>query len=315
MHMLHRMLSPATRLSYLTNRVIDPSSPPRTHAPITHLALMIHGWGCRATHYEPLIAYLTSQGSSPAEGSLYLAVDLPGHGQSSGSALPEPERGGVAELVLRLGEEVLRSWGLRFDQVEVLVYGHSMGTRTALEICARLTGAVSHLVLLDGSWSGDSTPPGLNLEEVHERAVIFKGAVQERLGLYFGPRTSREFELETREGFRALNFEYALRMGYWYNVFDTGATAVLDELNTRNRELVAAGRRPTKVLVVQSQEAQGPGGRHSIKKGETTLYMGFLRAHLAREWLQEWVIEDASHYPHVDDVEEVGPVIEGFLRN
>ncbi|PWY85079.1 alpha/beta-hydrolase [Aspergillus heteromorphus CBS 117.55] len=313
---IHRVLSPTTHLSYLTNLVIDPHlCLTRTHAPITQLALMIHGWGCQAIHYAPLITYLTAQDASFDQGSLYVAVDLPGHGQSPGSALPEPDKGGVVELVLRLGDEVLGLLGLRYDQVQVMVYGHSMGTRTALEVCAILTDRISRLVLLDGSWAGDATPEDLDLGEVSERAAMYRGAVQERLHLYFGPRTSTEFERETREGFGSLDYEYALRMGYWYNLFDAGAAEVLDDLNSRNRDLVAAGRDPTHVLVVQSQESQSPGGRHSIKKGETTEYMRFLRTHIAREWLQEWVVEEASHYPHVDDIGEVGPVIHAFTRN
>ncbi|PYI01101.1 alpha/beta-hydrolase [Aspergillus sclerotiicarbonarius CBS 121057] len=307
---IHRTESPSTHLSYLTN-----IPTPSRNAPIKRLSLMIHGWGCQATHYIPLITHLTSHGLTPETGDLFIALDLPGHGQSPKSTLPAPEKGGIAKLILQLCAEVLDSFGQRHDQTETVVYAHSMGIFMALEVYSTLKNVISHAILLDGAHSGESAAEGFDLDRIREQAVQYREVVQDRLDLYFGPRTSKGFEEETREGFARLDFEYALRMSYWYGVFDGGLAGVLDRLEERNREAVGAGLRPTKVLLIQSQEAHGPNGRHGIKRGDVTEYMKFVRSHISEDWLQEWVVEGTGHYPHADDVDEVGPVIEGFLRD
>ncbi|RAL04422.1 alpha/beta hydrolase [Aspergillus ibericus CBS 121593] len=307
---IHRTVSPSTHLSYLTN-----IPTPSRNAPIKRLSLMIHGWGCQATHYIPLITHLACHGLTPESGDLFIALDLPGHGQSPKSALPEPEKGGIAKLILQLCAEVLDSFGLQHNQTETVIYAHSMGIFMALEVYSSLGNVISHAILSDGAHSRDSAPEGFDLERIREQAVQYREVIQDRLNLYFGPRTSKAFEEQTREGFARLDFEYALRMSYWYGGFDAGLAKVLDGLEKRNREAVGAGLNPTKVLLIQSQEAQGSNGRHGIQKGDVTEYMKFVRAHLSERWLQEWVVEGTGHYPHADDVEEVGPVIEGFLRD
>ncbi|PWY96763.1 hypothetical protein BO94DRAFT_619840 [Aspergillus sclerotioniger CBS 115572] len=178
---------------------------------------MIHGWGCQATHYIPLITHLTTHSLTPeTPGDLYIAIDLPGHGQSPKSALPEPEKGGIPKLILRLCAEVLDCFGLQHDQTEKVVYAHSMGIFMAFEIYSSLKNVISHVILLDGAHSGGSVPPErFDLEKIREQAVQFKGGIQDQLDLYFGPRTLKEFERETRNGFATLDFEYALRMSYW----------------------------------------------------------------------------------------------------
>ena len=190
-----------------------------------------------------------------------------------------------------------------------------MGIFVALEIYSSLNNGISHAILLDGAHSGDAAPVRFDLDKIHEQAVQYGEVIQDRLNLYFGPRTSKEFEEETRLSFAKLDFEYALRMSFWYGVFDGRLAEVLEALEERNREAVGAGLRPTKVLLVQSQEAQGANGRHGIKKGDVTEYMRFVRAHLSGEWLQEWVVEGTGHYPHADDAEEVAGVICTFLRD
>ena len=316
---IHRFKSPSTRLSYLSN---IPASP--GNAPITEFSLMIHGWGCGATHYIPLIEQLLWKSSEAQYEHLFLAIDLPGHGESPASALPKPENGGIADLIIALCEEVLQRLQNAGSinpnvQLKTVLYGHSMGTRTAFELCSFLASdkarslnlSVSRVILLDGSWSGDSGPQAIDMNVLQQQAKQYKETIQERLGPYFGPRTTREFEAQTREMFQRLDYGYALRIGYWYGIFDATLPQVLDEINRHNRQLMTAGKAPIKFLNIQSQEVDS-NGRHGLKKGDTTTYMTFLRRHLA-PWLDDFVVEGRSHYPHVDDQEAVANLI-AFLH-
>ncbi|KAJ5190929.1 alpha/beta-hydrolase [Penicillium cinerascens] len=315
---IHRRTSPSTQLSFLTNTLSSVSS-------IRRISILVHGWGCQATHFIPLIARLTANGENADHGYLYLAVDLPGHGESPASILPEPENGGMTELIVALICEVLHqqiydhapSGDKKRQSIPTVLYGHSMGTLVALELLMALQDhslmEVSHLVLLDAAWTGEQTAEPLNYNDLRKTAIKYRESIQEQLSQYFGPRTSLEFESTTRAGFAGLDFEYALRMGHWYRGVEAKAAQTLQNLDAKNRLLLGSGDKPVRILIVQSQEAHGPDGRHSLVSGQSTAHMLFVRRHLASEWTQELVIEGTSHYPHVDDVDEVVECLAKFF--
>ncbi|MEB0139152.1 MULTISPECIES: alpha/beta hydrolase [unclassified Undibacterium] len=71
-----------------------------------------------------------------------LALDLPAHGRSGGSALTSVEQ--MADWVLA----VLDAAGVE----QAALIGHSMGSLIALEVCARAPQRVTHLGLLGSAW-------------------------------------------------------------------------------------------------------------------------------------------------------------------
>ncbi|OJJ42800.1 hypothetical protein ASPZODRAFT_136931 [Penicilliopsis zonata CBS 506.65] len=241
---------------------------------------------------------LCSRGYDSKHGWLHIAVDLPGHGDSPSSILPEPEKGGTSELVVALYQEIISKIEHQ-GELSTVVYGHSMGTRFAFEIAEKLQMSkmnTSHIILIDGSWLG-ATPPVLDMASLASHARAYRDTIQDRLGMYFGPRTSKEFESKVRAEFNELDYVYALRMGHYYGVFDTLLPALLDNIKV-------------KVLAIVSQENEA-GVRRSVKQGEVTAYMAFLRAHLSE--LTEHIVEGTGHYPHVDDIDEVTDVVVKFL--
>lgn len=308
---IHRRTSASTKLSYLSNIPFIPRD-----APITRISLMIHGWTCRATHYIPLITLLSEQGFNAENGYLYIAVDLPGHGESSSSILPEPEKGGMIELMMTFCEDVLSSLqaaGTAHPNKAIPLdfYVHSMGTRIAFGLSSFLSDTTfnnvrlcpSHFILLEGSYTSPDPPPPLNPGLLQAKADSFKQHALLTMYKYFGAHSSDSFKSEMKEFVAGLNFAYVLRVAHWYNSFDCMMPLLLDTFSLKNYQLQAEGKEPIKVLNIQGQES-GPGGRHSIKKGDVTVHMKLLRGHVA-PWLQEYVIEDTSHFVHVDDVEEV----------
>ncbi|KAJ5272607.1 alpha/beta-hydrolase [Penicillium angulare] len=312
---IHRRISASTQLSYLSN---IPSLPRDT--PITRISLMIHGWTCRATHYIPLITLLSEQGFGAENGYLYIAVDLPGHGESSSSTLPEPEKGGLIELLQVFYEEILSglpsqtgadSETNNSNPIPLDFYGHSMGTRVGFGLYSFLSSTIfndmkvlpTHFIFLDGSFTSTNPPDPISISMMNQYEEILKERALGGMHKYFGSRTSESFKTEMRTFMAYSDFPYLLRIAHWYSGYDCFIPSLMDDLSTRNHEWVSEGKEPVRILNIQGQEV-GPDGRHSIHKDFVTVYMGLLREHLT-PWVTEYVIEDTSHFVHVDDVEEV----------
>src|SRR5690349_7556657 len=104
-------------------RDFDPGQP---------MVVMIHGAGMDHTVWSLQARYLAHHGRS------VLAVDLPGHGRSGGTALASVEE--LADWVVALLDAVGVS--------RAALVGHSMGAITALEAASRHPDRVGALALL-----------------------------------------------------------------------------------------------------------------------------------------------------------------------
>ena len=92
--------------------------------------VLIHGWTCRRSHWQALLA-------SPPRGTTLLAIDLPGHGDAQDVTVPNWT---VATLAQTL-DDALK------EVSHPVVVGHSMGGAVALELARRK--AVQGVVLVD----------------------------------------------------------------------------------------------------------------------------------------------------------------------
>lgn len=130
-------------------------------------ALLLHGAGGSAALWYPVLAAL-------ADRRHVVAVDMPGHGETSIPAWPSP---GTMERMLE--------WLAKFlDQFDwPLLVGHSLGGYMALLHFARLRPSVAGLVLVDAGGVGPR-PPGFVMATRHP--VL--GAL---LGLAAGARPTR----------------------------------------------------------------------------------------------------------------------------
>ena len=308
---MHRRVSETTQLSYLSNISDLPLD-----VPLTRISLMVHGWTCQASQFIPLVTRFSNQGLDAKNGNLYIAVDLPGHGESPKSILPAPEDAGMPDLLKKFYEEILStiSRNTRSElnsKVSLDFYGHSLGCRLAFGLLDffsethfdGLSLLPSRLILLDGSYTGGHAVEPLDLVELNAKAGYVKHMAKLGLCKYFGPRTSESFQLKYREYFDTLDFAYVLRIMHWYRSWDMDIPTLMNQCSERNERLVAAGKEPVMIVNIQSQQ-QGADGREGIKKSDVTAYMQLLRAHVG-PWLEEHIVEDASHFPHIDDVEEI----------
>lgn len=108
------------------------------------IVVLVHGAGMDGTIWQLQTRWLAHHGFRP------LAVDLPGHGRSTGAPLTTiaDMADWLGRLIDRLGSPQLDGGVLNPTNEPVAVVGHSMGTFIGLELAARRPDVVSHLVLL-----------------------------------------------------------------------------------------------------------------------------------------------------------------------
>jgi pimeloyl-ACP methyl ester carboxylesterase len=103
--------------------------------------IFLHGFACDRSDWAAQVDVL-------AERFRIVALDLPGHGQSMPPDSPTTEA-----IAQRLGEIIAR-----FGERGVILVGHSLGCRIALEICRQRPASVRGLVLLDNGEVGHADP-------------------------------------------------------------------------------------------------------------------------------------------------------------
>ncbi|RAL08058.1 alpha/beta hydrolase [Aspergillus homomorphus CBS 101889] len=259
---------------------------------IQQISVFIPGFGCPATDYIPLITYLNGHGHTLNQGHVYLAIDLPGHGQSPTSVISAPETGGINELLIRLHEEVLSdllsSPPASLKSIPTVLYGHSMGTLAVLDLLAHTLSISSSslnptsTILFDSPFDGTARPTPLDIETLPAQADQYRPTMPARISRCFGPRTTPDFATSTLENFSRLDLEYAMRVGHYYQHVDARFAQILQALNDHNAQLVAAGNPPVRLLDIQGQEGGFGTKRKSLRKGDVTAHMRFARGN----WMQ-----------------------------
>ncbi|UEM02118.1 alpha/beta hydrolase [Skermanella rosea] len=133
------------------------------------LVVLIHGAGMDHSVWSLQARYLAHHGRS------VLAVDLPGHGRSGGTAL-----GGIEELA---------DWTARLIEAagfeQAALAGHSMGGLAALETANRHPGRVRALALL-GVAERMPVHPDLLAAAAAEDDRVYDGAIAMVIGWGFG---------------------------------------------------------------------------------------------------------------------------------
>ncbi|MDP6862562.1 MAG: alpha/beta hydrolase [Acidimicrobiales bacterium] len=114
--------------------------------------LLVHGAGMDRTVWSQQTRYLAHHGFSP------MAVDLPGHGKSSGELLStiSAMADWVANLINELGMGPVR------------LVGHSMGSLISLEVAARHRDTVERLILMGAAAAMPVHPDLLGAAERNE---------------------------------------------------------------------------------------------------------------------------------------------------
>jgi len=103
--------------------------------------IFLHGFACDCSDWAAQVEVLAKRFG-------VVALDLPGHGQSMSAGSPTTEA-----IAQTLGEIIAR-----FDERGLILVGHSLGCRIALEIYRQRPDSVRGLVLLDNGEVGHADP-------------------------------------------------------------------------------------------------------------------------------------------------------------
>jgi pimeloyl-ACP methyl ester carboxylesterase len=227
--------------------------------------------------------------------TLFVAVDLPGHGHTPQSICPNPTVSAYARLVNDLRHEISPA------DIQTTIIGHSMGCRITLEVFSQQPANISGIVLLDGSWYGrapkDYKPKSANgVEELRNVLNVFDTMM--------GPATPEAFKQQVQQHLKAINLDYTNQLRRDYITWD----------GKRMEEVLGMAGSGTghrvRVLVIQGTEGYGVK-RRSLKKGEETPWMTLVKSKVGDGYVSV-VVEDSGHWPQVDKVQEVADAIEAF---
>jgi pimeloyl-ACP methyl ester carboxylesterase len=243
--------------------------------------VFVHGLCCSHTDWRLQVEHFCAR-------HMTIAVDLPGHG-----ATPAAD----AATIEACGAEVAALLDAHAVPPAVLV-GHSLGCRVVLEAASRVPERVAGIVLVDGSRFG----PGMT--QTFEAAFAAGGYKPLLRGLFqqmFTPRSDA--------GTAAAAIERALAVPE-----DVGRSLLLSLVRYDVDKLEAAlAATKTPLLVLQTTFVNDKRERASMRAGQTTPYLDYIRAKVPAARIE--VLPGLGHFPQLDAPAETNRAIERFIAS
>jgi pimeloyl-ACP methyl ester carboxylesterase len=245
--------------------------------------VFVHGFGCALSDWDAQVAHFSPRLRT-------IAVDLPGHGDSPGSAADcSIERYGadVAELMraLRLPPAVL--------------VGHSMGCRVVIEAALQAPEHTAAVILVDGSQFAPAMAAVLQ-----RRFAEPDGFVTMVNGLFTDMFTSRSDPATA-----ATVAARALRLPR--SVGEKMLTDLQRYDVVRLTASLACVRVP--VMALQTTYSNEQRERRSLEAGQTTPYLATLASAIPSVRIE--VIPETGHFPQLDEPERTNVLIDRFIAS
>ena len=246
--------------------------------------VFIHGFGCARSDWDAQVAHFGGRHET-------VAVDLGGHGTTPGTpdhARIETHGADVAAL--------LRSLQLP----PAVIIGHSMGCRVAMEAALRAPEHAKAVVLVDGS----------RLGEAGSTAHLVRGDGLRKLG--YAAFVRGAFEQMFAPGYDKAKAQTIIDRALGRDPAIAGPLfADIGRYDAENMDRVV-GSLAVPLLAIQTTYTNPDGKRVSMKNGETTPYLDFLRR--AKPKAEVKVIADTGHFPQLERPAETNAIIETFLK-
>jgi pimeloyl-ACP methyl ester carboxylesterase len=245
----------------------------------------LHGLGCDHDDWEKQQTGLSSEFTT-------LAFDLPGHGNVP--PLKEMSVNAIARFCLaQISAHVTGP---------VMIVGHSLGCRIALEASRIRPDAISGLVLIDSSRLADGNVSSV-LESYfqHIEKVTFENYIRSSFGNMFSERTPAG--IEDRIIQRALKLDSQV-----------GSDIVADLIRWDSDEVSSALMSlNVPFLVLQASAADASGRRFGLSEGMTTPWTSLVAQLCSHAEIR--IVERTGHFPQIDAAVEVTACIEAFARS
>lgn len=303
----------------------------------TLLTVFVPGFACRAEDFRELIVRLWELYQRGGGGvgyygrSVWVAVDLPGHGVSSGKVLEGEELS--IEGCARLVDEVVTEFrsdpdGHSGNEVDVVLAGHSMGSRVVLE--AWRSGdnrkSVKGVVLIDashyllrgkgylaeqrrtfaGRGAGNGTGARVESEQRQEGGTGDSSSTSETVSRHMQEKAveilfSTMFSSRTPENFKTTALADAKRT--FLDLVPLRASHLRWDQEKMDDTMTILGEGgEVQVLVIQSTDAQG-AARIPLKAGEENAWIRFVREKVGEERCEVVILHGCGHFPHVNDAD------------
>ena len=283
---------------------------PRDTKPLQGV-VCVPGWCCRSDDFIPLFTVLEKE-ASPDSQVCYIAVDLPGHGQTPPSKLPEVNLASLAGLMIRFCQAL---------QLEnVILAGHSMGHRIVQLTAAFALGYNSpdqqRPIIKE---TGSEKPLGLrglilldptNFDLLRRSTSAANATAQaSETGLatwkaMFGPDTPTDFQESSISHFQSRDNTFKANLREKFRAFDYTNH---DEVSTF---IGQSGELP--VLSINGTTMLANHQRASFKEAsERSEYMDWLVKRIPTA--SQRVVIDSGHFPHIDRTEDCAEFINQFV--
>jgi pimeloyl-ACP methyl ester carboxylesterase len=243
--------------------------------------VFVHGFACAHTDWDAQVAHLSPRHQT-------IAVDLRGHGASSGTAAEcSIERYG-ADVA-----EVMRALALP----PAVLVGHSLGCRVVIEAALQAPAHAVGVVLVDGSQFAAAMADVLKA-----RFAEPDGYATHANGLFkdmFTPRSDQAVAASVVERAGRLPRAIGEKMMLDLQRYDVG----------RLTTSLAALRVP--VMALQATYTNEKRERRTMREGQTTPYLDMLRARVPSARIE--IVADTGHFPQLDASAQTNALIDSFL--
>ena len=250
------------------------------------LVILVHGLTCDGSDWAAVVSTLNQHSFD------CMTVDLRGHGKSAD--LPGPysvEQSGkdLAELITAKSLD------------NVVLVGHSMGTRVVLECRDRLPDPIRQIVFVDGSCQAQGDPELARqsmqtlLSEPDTTALMVSKMFEDMFGGTLDSRLSQQIIQRAANMPTGRVSQLLVDMHGW----DAG------ELENSLLRLNAAAR--TGFSVLQSTSLDSARKRRNMRPGESSDYLDLLRTKVRRASIE--VLENTGHFIQLEHPERVSKVI------
>jgi pimeloyl-ACP methyl ester carboxylesterase len=247
------------------------------HPPI----VFVHGFACGHTDWDAQVAHLSPRHQT-------VAVDLRGHGNSSGSAADcSIERYG-ADVA-----EVMRALNLPL----AVIVGHSLGCRVVTEAALQAPERTRALVLVDGSQFAAAMGPALKVAFAQPNgfATMAQGLFKDMFTAKSNPATAQAV------------VDRALRLPR------PVGEKMLTDLQRYDEHRLTPSLRSLRVpvMAIQTTYSNEKRERVSLRPGQTSPYLDMLKD--AVPAVRVAVVADTGHFPQLDEPGQTNALLDDFL--
>jgi pimeloyl-ACP methyl ester carboxylesterase len=242
--------------------------------------VFVHGFACGHADWQAQVAHFSPRHRT-------VSVDLPGHGATQAGAGPH--------TIERCGAEVAALLGALSLSPAVLV-GHSLGCRVVLDAALSAPERTAGIVLVDGSRFAAEAGGAFEARfAAGEYAALVRGLFEQMFTARSDPGTAGTV-VE-----RALSLPEAVGRQLLLSLVRYDVEQL--------EETLARTRKP--LLVLQTTFIDEARQRASLRAGQTTPYLDFVRATVPAARIE--AIPGVGHFPQLDAPAELNRALESFI--